>query len=630
MSLNKSQFFTHRTLIASVAAGWVGFQLLFASRILPLDLMRLKYCHLLFALVFTFLAVPLGGVGKRRLIWKVIDYGLSLLSLISGIYLLLVYPDRIMLRTVFVDPFYITDLILGIVTIFLVLEATRRAIALPLVIVVGAFIAYAFAGPLISGRFGHAGFGLREFVEFTYFTSQGLFTVPLTVSALYVFLFLLFAAILKQTGAADFFPKFALAITGQATGGIAKAAVVGSSLMGTVQGTGSGNVAATGSVTIPLMMRTGFKPEVAGAIEAVASTGGQIMPPVMGAAAFIMAQLANVPYKTIVIIAFLPALLYYIATFATVHFDALKANIRGIRRDELPKMSEVLKEGWPFILPLVLLVSLLFTFTLEKAIFYTILSTVVVSLFRRKTMLTPKRLMDAMEETCMMAIKVAPVCAAAGIIIGVTEYTNLGLNFSGEILSFAGGGTFFLFLIAALASYVLGMGMPTSAAYITTAAVVVPSLIQAGIQPMIAHFFAFYYACVAIFTPPIATASYVAAGIAGSDPLRTAITAARIGVTALIVPFVFAYRPELLTLGPIHKIISTFVFSALALIFISAALSGHSFNKSLRIYERLALAIGSGLMFYPDYLINFIGIPFGIFLFRKGGHENGQRHATLD
>ena len=229
-----------------------------------------------------------------------------------------------------------------------------------------------------------------------------------------------------------------------------------------------------------------------------------------------------------------------------------------------------------------------------------------------------------------MAIKVAPVCAAAGIIIGVTEYTNLGLKFSGEILSFAGGGTFFLFLIAALASYVLGMGMPTSAAYITTAAVVVPSLIQAGIQPMIAHFFAFYYACVAIFTPPIATASYVAAGIAGSDPLRTAITATRIGVTALIVPFVFAYRPELLTLGPIHKIISTFVFSALALIFISAALSGHSFNKSLRIYERLALAIGSGLMFYPDYLINFIGIPFGIFLFRKGGHENGQRHATLD
>ncbi len=616
-SKNKISVYIKPTVI--IALLWVLFQLLFTSRILIIDFMQLKHIHLLFALIFVFVAIPIarenvGRVGKS--IGRVFDYILVLLALLSGIWIVLVYPDRIMLRTVFVDPFYKTDLVLGITTIILSLEATRRAVALPIVFVILTFIAYIFLGPIIPGKFGHSGFSVPDFVEFIYFTGQGLYGIPLYVSALYVFLFLFFAAILKQTGAADFFPKLALAIAGHTTGGVAKAAVIGSSLMGMIQGTGSGNVAATGSITIPLMKKSGFKSDVAAAIESVASTGGQIIPPVMGAAAFIMAELANIPYRNIIIIAIIPAILYYFAVFTCVHFEAVKSDIRGMKKSELPKLSDTLKEGWQFIIPLLVLVFLVFIFTLEKAVFYTIIFTIVVSYFKKRTMLTPKSVIDAIEETGFMAIKVAPICAVAGIIIGVTEYTNLGLNFSSVLLSLGGENLLLLLIISALGCYILGMGMPTSAAYITVAAVAIPVLVKVGVEPIVAHFFAFYYACVALFTPPIATAAFVAAGIAGAYPMRTAGLAAKIGIGALIVPFIFAFRPELLIVGPPWKILITFIFSALGLVSLSCSLSGYTFRGKSGIFNCIVLVICSLLMFYPHYLVNIIGALLSIFLLK--------------
>jgi TRAP transporter 4TM/12TM fusion protein len=483
------------------------------------------------------------------------------------------------------------DIVLGFIMIILVLDMTRRIMGWALPIITLIFIAYGFLGSYIHLPYiGHSGMDISRFISYEYLSTEGLFTVPLGVSATFIAVFVIFAAFLVNSGVGDFFMEAATAIAGDKTGGPAKVAVVSSALMGSVSGSAVGNVVTTGSITIPLMKRMGYPAVLAAGIEGTASTGGQIMPPLMGAAAFIIASYIGKPYLIVCIAAFIPAVLSFLSVFIMVHFEAERYDIKGLPKEGLPKLLPVLKKRGHLVLPIVVLVFMLVMgATAMKAGFYSIISVILISSLQKDTRMGIKEILLAMENGAKAVLPIAAACACSGIVVGVLTLTGLGLKMSYLLVQIAHGSLPALLLLAMLASILLGMGITTTAAYLLVAIIIAPVLIQMGVSELAAHMFVFYYAVISTITPPVALAAYAAAGIAETDPFKTALVGFRVGIAKFVVPFYIIYTPEIMLLsGKPLRIIFVLVMSFVGIWALAGGACGYIFRQ-LKLHERLIL-----------------------------------------
>ncbi len=508
------------------------------------------------------------------------------------------------------------DFYAALVGVILILELTRRVAGLALVIIAGVFIGYSFLGPWLPGFLTHRGYSAERF--FTYiFTDQGILGDPIAVSSTYIILFIVFAAFLQASRVGDYFVNFAFAAAGSMRGGPAKVAVFASGLMGMINGTSAGNVVATGSLTIPLMKKVGYPARSAAAIEATASSGGQILPPIMGAGAFIMAEVTGIAYTDIVIAAIIPALLYFVSVYFMVDLQATKLGMKGIPKSELPKFRVLAKQVFLF-LPIIILIYTLFAgYSVIRAGTVAMASAAVVSWLTPYRM-GPTAILRALDLGARMSIQLVAVCAAAGIIVGVIALTGVGARFSSLLLGIAEQNQLIALFFAMCISIILGMGMPTTAAYAVAAAVVAPGLIQLGIPVLIAHFFVFYYAVMSAITPPVALAAYAGAGLSGSDPMKTSVEAFKIGLAAFIVPFMFFYSHELLMKGEWIDIAWVVATALLGMYLLAAAVQGYYFGQ-IGVVLRIVLLIAALSMiegtWYTD-LFGF-GVALSMFLYQN-------------
>ncbi len=504
---------------------------------------------------------------------------------------------------------------LGIIATFIVLEATRRSIGWPIVILAIIFLLYAYFGSYLPGLAGHRGYSVERIISQLYLGGSGIFGTPLGVSATFVILIVLFGAVLEQSGAGKVLMDVATALTGRSRGGPAKASVVGSSLMGMISGTAVANVLTTGTISIPLMKRNGYRSEVAGAVEAVASTGGQLMPPVMGAAAFLMADLTGISYFEIARAAILPAVVYYVVLFAVVHLEAVKGRIEILTADELPSLRNTLLSGGHLLLSLPVFVYLLFDgYSVMYSSFWAIMAAVGLSYIRRITWLTPEKIIKAAISGAEAIVPVAMACACAGIIIGVITLTGLGLKFSSLVVTLSGGNLFAALILTMIASLILGMGLPTAAAYILVATLVAPALVQMGVNLLAAHLFVFYSAMLSSITPPVALAAYAAAGLAKANPFAIAKHACRFGIAAFIIPFFFAYSPAILGIDVSYiKVIQAGLTSIVGGICLAIVVQGWAL-RSINVFERIGFLITAGFVLAPDLKTDVIGLLMGSLL----------------
>jgi len=516
---------------------------------------------------------------------------LALAAITVGAYIIL---HAGFLRTraqVFPHP---NDMWASIAGIILILELTRRLAGLALVIICAVFLAYGFLGPYLPGVLNHRGYAPARFFAFIY-TDNGILGPTTAISSTYIILFITFAAFLQASRVGEYFVNFAFAVAGGARGGPAKVAVFASALMGTINGTSAGNVVSTGSLTIPLMKRVGYKPQTAASVEASASTGGQILPPIMGAGAFIMAEITAIPYSEIVIAAIIPAVLYFVSVYFMVDKEALKNGMKGLPRSELPQFARLARQAFLFI-PIVILIYALFAgYSVIRAGTLAMGAAAVVSWLTPHRMLV-REILYALEIAARMSLQLVAVCAAAGIIVGVIALTGIGVRFSALLLGLAEGNQLIALVFAMLVAIILGMGMPTTAAYAVAAAVIAPGLIQMGIQPLTAHFFIFYYAVISAITPPVALAAYAGAAIAQSDPMRTSVESFKFGLAAFVVPFMFFYSSEMLMQGAWLDILHVVITALFGIYLMTSAVQGWMFGPLNPVLRVVALAGALGMI----------------------------------
>ncbi len=589
--------------VCTVIAVLMSLFHLYASGIHMLPQAQHRAIHLAFALALTFLIYPATSRQKNKL--PLYDIAAILFSIFVGGYLVVEYMDLVLRAG---DPMTI-DLILGGITIILVLEATRRTMGWPLVIVALSFLAYALFGHFIPGSLGHRQYEISRIVEHLFLTSEGIYGVCIYVTATFVFMFILLGAFLNVTGGAKSFIDLAFALTGKYRGGPAKAAVVASGLMGTISGSSFANVAGTGTFTIPLMKSVGYKNEFAGGVEAASSAGGQIMPPIMGAAAFIMAEMTGVPYGKLIIHAAIPAALYYVSVFIMVDIEAAKLGLSGMAKDKLPKLLQVLKDGGFLLLaPLSIVYMLLAGYSPIKASYMAVLMVIVASFMRKATRMNLKKFMEALELGAKGALGVIAACAVAGIIVGCVTLTGLGLKFADLIVTLAHGQLYPALFLTMLASIIMGMGMPTTALYIILGSMVAPALVKMNVPIVAAHLFIFYFGCMASVTPPVALSSYLAAAIAKADSVKTALNGLKLASSAFILPFIFALSPELLLINttPAKAIIGT-GSAILGVVALASCLENYLFGE-LRIYQRFFIGIAALTLMFPGWSTDIVGL----------------------
>jgi TRAP transporter 4TM/12TM fusion protein len=570
------------------------------------DQHALLFITLAFSLVLSFLLWPARAEQTpERVPWS--DLGLAVVSLVCVGYMFARY-EYVVNRFPTADPLSPADMAVGIAATLLVLEAARRTIGASLSIVAIVFIAYALAGQWLPGWLHHRGLSLEIAIDQTYFTTEGIFGVPLAVAGTYVILFIIFGAFLEKSGAGQFFMNFANAIAGGARGGPGKVAVVSSSMFGTISGSAVANVMVDGWLTIPMMKKTGFKPEAAAAIEAVASTGGQIMPPIMGAAAFVMAEFLGATYAQVMMAAAIPALFYYGALFAAIHFNAVRSGLKGIPREELPILGQIImRQGHLFMPVIVLLVLLFWGFTATYAAIVATASVILIASLRKGTRLDLRTCIVALREGAEHTIPVAMACAAAGIVIGIVLQTGLALRFTSFLVDLAGGNLIPALLITMVAGIILGMGMPTTPAYIMQAALLVPAIIKLGVEPMAAHMFAFYFSCLSAVTPPIALAVYAAASIGGAGLWKSGLQAVKFAAAGFIVPFFFIYNPALLFNGPWTEILRAIVTGSVGVISLAAAMEAYLLRPA-SWFERVLFLAAALLLIDPGFTTDIIGL----------------------
>jgi len=499
------------------------------------------------------------------------------------------------------------DLILGGMLILLVMEGTRRVLGWPLPIIAVIAILYSLLGGYIPGTWGHRGVYWDELIGYNYLTTEGIFTIPLGVSANFIYIFILFGAFLVQSGTGEFFIKLANAIAGKYRGGPAKVAIFSSALFGTISGSAVANVVSTGSFTIPLMKKIGYRSTFAGAVEAVASTGGQFMPPVMGAGAFIMAEMLGVPYIRVCMAALLPAVLYFFSLLYMTHMEALRLDLKGLEPGEVPPGLATLKKGGHLLIPAGILLYLLIQgYSPMKAGFWSIMAILVCSALRKETRMSAKKVIFTLAKGATGALEVIMACACAGIVIGAVTQTGLGLKFSSLVVEASGGSLILSLIFVMVATLILGMGLTTSAAYILTVILGGPVLLKLGVQAIAAHMFVFYYACLSAITPPVALAAFAGAGVSGARPFQTGFTAMKLAIIAYIVPYTFVYHPALLWEGSLLTIGLSFAFDVGGCVAIGSGLMGYLF-RTLSYPVRFAMLAASIGMFWPNYYYRILG-----------------------
>jgi TRAP transporter 4TM/12TM fusion protein len=534
----------------------------------PIDPWLFRSSHLLFGLILGFMLFP--GWKKASNKIHIVDWALILASLAIFVYIAVNLKQLLFRFGVMPTAL---DFIVALVGVLLVLELTRRTSGWTLPILAGIFILYAFIGPYLPSILNHSGYNLDRFVTYIY-GMDGIFGVTLDVSSKYILLFIIFGAFLQMSGVGRYFIDFSFSLAGGMRGGPAKVAVISSGLMGMMNGTSAGNAVATGSLTIPLMKRVGYNARFAAATEATASAGGQIMIPIMGAGAFLMAEITGIRYSEIVIAATIPALLYFLSVYLMVDLEAIKKGMKGIARKDLPSFKAILKKAYLFI-PIILLIGMLLQgYSVIMSGTYSIVACFLVSFFSKATRMGLKKVLGAFELGMKNTIQLLAVCACAGIIVGVISLTGVGLRFSSMLFDVAGQSELLALVFAMFIAILLGMGMPTTAAYAVAASVVAPGLINLGIEPLFAHMFVFYYAVMSAITPPVALAAYAAAGIAGTDPMKTGVESFRLGIAAFIVPFMFIYSPQLLMQGGWTEIALAVVTASIGIFLLASSVQG--------------------------------------------------------
>ncbi|MCL4799228.1 MAG: TRAP transporter fused permease subunit [Burkholderiales bacterium] len=606
--------------VTAWAAG-IGAYAVWAATIAIIDPWELTSIFLTAAFVLLFLTIgPFPSSDERRpnpLDWAMAAASVGLLAYCVA------NGTEIAKRIALLDPLTPWDLAVGTGIFALTLEATRRTTGLGLTAVVLGFVLYNFFGHLLPGVLGHGYIGYTHFLDIMVFTTDGIMGLPLRVAATYAFLFVMFGTVLSYCGGAEFFFNLAALLSGRRPGGPAKIAVVSSGMYGMISGSPTADVVTTGSITIPMMKRLGYKPALAGAVEVAASTGGSIMPPVMGSAAFIMAEYTGIEYRDIAVAALLPALLYYLGVYSQVHFRSVKMGLQSLDTAGIPTLGATLREGWLFIVPLVVLTwALLDGYDPSMVALFGTISVIITAAFRKKSRIGPIGIMRALAETTQRAIPVIGACAAAGLVIAGISMTGLAPKFSHLVNLITEGQLFLTLFVAALLTIVLGCGMPTPSAYILAAVLIGPILAAFKIPPMAAHMFLLYFAVVSALTPPVAVAAFAAATIADANPLHIAAVATRLALAAFIVPFAFVFGPELLLIGAWHKTLVAGCTAAAGVLLVAAAVEGYV-RAPMPWWSRVLAAAGGLCLIAPNVTVSAVGAVLGAAAFAHSWFARG-------
>lgn len=579
--------------------------------------MKQRSLHLIFAFTLGFALYPGFKKSSKDKI-DIMDWVLMILSI--GVWGYIFFNvEAIALKG---GQMSTTDMVLGVLAVLLTLEVTRRVVGPELPIVTIVFLLFAYFGRSLPGVFAHRGFNVTRIVSHMYMTTEGIMGTPLGVSSTFVFMFILFGSFLDKTGVGEFFIDFAYALTGSTRSGPAMTSVLSSGLMGSISGSSVANTVTTGAFTIPLMKSVGYKPHYAGAVEATASTGGQIMPPVMGAAAFIMADFTGFPYISIVKAAIIPAVLYYIAVGTMVHLEACKLGLKGMPRESLPKVSNILRKQGYLTLPLIAIIFMLVkqyppTMAALTGIIIGVVVAFAASLIKKDNSFTPKDILGAMEAGAKGAVGVACACACAGMIVGVVTLTGFGLKIAEVIVLIAKGKLIPTLFLTMISSIILGMGLPTTAKYIVLATMAVPAITKLGVNLMSAHLFILYFGVVADVTPPVALAAYAGAGIAGANSMKTGFQAFKLAIGAFIIPYIFVINPHLIMVDsvvgttvnwlPITAAIPTIVTALIGTICLAGTVESYLFGN-LKIWQRVILLGAAFALLDPKLLTDAIGL----------------------
>jgi TRAP transporter 4TM/12TM fusion protein len=576
---------------------------IYAGGFAAVSTMDHRVIHLGLLLPLVFLIYAPSTRHRNRITW--FDLVLAGLAVAASVYILVNWRAQ-MAR---IAPPSSIEIILGCAFILVILEAARRTTGLALAGTATIFLAFALFGPHFPGFLAHKGYSIPRLTSFLVMTGEGIFGTAMGVSATYVVLFVLFGSFLNALGGSRIFMDLAYSLTGRYRGGPAKTAIVSSAMMGTVSGSAIANVVTTGTFTIPLMKSTGYSPDFAGAVEAVASTGGMIMPPVMGAGAFIMAQYLGVPYVKVAYAAAIPALLYYLCIFFIVDMEAEKKGLVGVSPEQLPGFLDSLKKSGVMLLPIGLLVFLILRgMSPTQSVVYSVMLALAVSMISPATRPNMKTILAALEDGARSSISVAVSCACAGLIVGVISLTGIGVRFSSSLIELSRGSLFLALVYSAIASIILGMGMPATAVYIIQAVLNVPALIKLGVAPLAAHMFIFYFSCIGCITPPVALTAYAAAGVSGGNPTRTGWLAFWLGIVAYVVPFMFVYSSTLLMQGAPLEVIIAFITAVVGTYFLACGIEGLFLIR--RGWIERVLLFGAGLLLiHPGTVTDVAAIP---------------------
>jgi TRAP transporter 4TM/12TM fusion protein len=587
----------------------------------PMEQLMFRSYHMLLLGILAFAFFPGWAKAKEKIHWS--DY-LGMISLVGVVAYLMQNFDRALFvfgtaRATNLDTW------VSLLTVLLVLELARRTSGNSLPILALVFLIYPFVGQYMPGIFETPAYSATRILTYIN-TTNGIYSAPLAISARYIILFIIFSAFLTVSGVGTYFVEFAFAISGFARGGPAKVAVISSALMGMMNGTSAGNVVATGSLSIPLMKKVGYSPTFAAATEAVASTGGQIMPPIMGAGVFIMAEITGIPYERIMVAGIIPAILYFFSAYMMVDYEAIKLKLYGVPRHLLPSIPKTLRRAYLFIPVVVLIYSLLAGYSIIRAGFWGIVSSFLVSLIAKETRMGPAKIMDALEKGARGSVQLMSVCAAAGIIMGIIALTGIGARFANVLLTIADTNLLLALFFTMVVCILLGMGMPTTAAYAVAASVMAPGLVRITVSnPMFAHvppdiirimphMFVFYFACVSAITPPVALAAYAGAGISGSDPMRTGVMSFRLGIASYIVPYMFFFAPEILGIGTPGMIVLRTTTALIGILALSSSVQAYFFGHLGKLQRVLLFAAALSLV-SPTEIFDIIGVGIMVFVF---------------
>jgi TRAP transporter 4TM/12TM fusion protein len=566
-------------------------------------LFRANHVAIFLSLVFILYA-PWRGEDKGV---SIVDLILIVLAISTAVYIN-ANADRLIFRWAYSDPVFFWDIVFGLICIVLVLEASRRVMGSAMTIIAACLVAYAFLGPWIPGIFGHRGFSLAHVIECNYLTTSGIYGVPTKVSSTMAFVFIMFGAFLKITGGGEFFFEVAQKIAGTARGGIAKTSVIASALFGSLSGSPIANAASTGAITIPMMKRAGYPAAFAAAVETAASCGGPIMPPVMGAAVFVMAEIIGIPYINIIAVALIPAIIYFAAIYVQIDSEAVRLNLRGMSREEMPKMANIWVGVIQYFVPLAFLVVRMFQgYTPTRAGLETIVLLVLFTAIRRRGKISLKEIVDALESTVRTTISVAVACSAGGIVVGVIALTGIGTKFTALVMALGQELIFLSLLLTMVISIILGLAMNITPTYILTAALAGPALTKMGLPVLSVHLFLIYYAAMGSLTPPVALTAFTAASIAGANPMEVSWKGWRLAISAFVVPFAFIYRPAMLHLTDPLASLEAIFFVCLAVYALVAAVDGWLIAIK-GIVPRIVMGALFIMFMIPNLSVNLIAL----------------------